>query len=277
MPRSLSLLLLCTIAAWPCGAADPQSPNTLTHEETLAGWVLLFDGRTTNGWDDPRSKTPAGDAWSIEDGCLKAHGNPRITEDLFTIEKFRDFELVFDWRISPGGNSGVKYRIQDHVFIAPLDRVGQRETFEYSVERSFQNPVHERPAKGQDYVVGFEYQITDDSKNGDAKGNRKHTAGALYDMVAPSAQPALPVGEFNHSRILVRGNHVEHWLNGVKVVDSALDSPDALEGIEKRWAVAPHVYKLLATQPKKDCPISLQNHDNEAWFRNIKIRRLASN
>ena len=96
-------------------------------------------------------------------------------------------------------------------------------------------------------------------------------------MVAPSAQPARPVGEFNHSRILVRGNHVEHWLNGVKVVDSALDSAEAIQGIQTRWAVAPHVYKLLATQPKKDCPISLQNHGNEAGFRNIKIRRLASN
>jgi hypothetical protein len=249
----------------------------LNHEETLAGWELLFDGRTMNGWDDPRSKTPPGDAWSIEDGCLKAHANPRITEDLFTQETFRDFELVFDWRISPGGNSGVKYRIQDHLFLAPHESNGGNETFEQSVERSFRDRVHARPAKGQDYVIGFEYQITDDTTNGDAKGNRKHTAGALYDMVAPSAQPARPVGEFNHSSILVRGNNVEHWLNGVRVVDSALDSPEALQGIQKRWAVAPHVYKLLATQPKKDCPISLQNHDSEAWFRNIKIRRLASN
>lgn len=230
-----------------------------------------------NGWDDPRLKTPPGDAWTVEDGCLKAHTNPRITEDLFTREAFHDFELVFDWRISPGGNSGVKYRIQDHLFVAPHARNAERETFEQSVERSFQSPVHDRPAKGQDYVIGFEYQITDDTNNGDAKGNRKHTAGALYDMVAPSAQPARPVGEFNHSRIVLRGNHVEHWLNGVKVVDSTLDSPDALEGIQKRWGVAPHVYKLLAAQPKKDCPISLQNHDNEAWFRNIKIRRLVSN
>ena len=278
MSRSLSLLLLYAAnTAWPGGAADPQLPNTLTHEETLAGWVLLFDGRTMNGWDDPRPKTPPGDGWSIEDGCLKAHANPRITEDLFTQETFRDFELVFDWRISPGGNSGVKYRIQDHLFVAPHERNGGNETFEQSVERSFRERVRERPGKGQDYVIGFEYQITDDTSNGDAKGNRKHTAGALYDMVAPSAQPARPVGEFNHVRILVRGNHVEHWLNGVKLVDSALDAPEALQGIQKRWTVAPHVYKLLATQPNKDCPISLQNHGNEAWFRNIKIRRLASN
>lgn len=277
MSRFLSLFLCASIAAWRCGAADLQSPNVLTQEEKLAGWVLLFDGRTMNGWDDPRLKTPPGDAWSIEDACLKAKANPRITEDLFTKEKFRDFELVFDWRISPGGNSGVKYRIEDHLFVAPHDGKGEKETFEQSVESSFRDRVRERPTKGQDYVIGFEYQITDDTTNGDAKGNRKHTAGALYDMVAPSAQPARPVGEFNHSSILVRGDHVEHGLNGVKVVDSALDAPEALQGIQNRWGVAPHVYKLLATQPKKDCPISPQNHDNEAWFRNIKIRRLAAN
>lgn len=277
MSRSLSLLLLCAANAALCCAADPQSTNILSQDEKRAGWVLLFDGRTMSGWDDPRVKTPPGDGWSVEDGCLKAQTNPRITEDLFTTEKFRDFELVFDWRISRGGNSGVKYRIEDHRFITPPEQGQEKETFEQSVERSFRQPVRERPAKGQDYVIGFEYQITDDTNNGDAKGNRKHTAGALYDMVAPTAQPARPVGEFNTSRILVRGNHVEHWLNGVKVVDSALDAAAALEGIERRWAVAPHVYKLLATQPEKDCPISLQNHGDEAWFRNIKIRRLAAN
>jgi len=86
----------------------------LTPDEQKVGWVLLFDGTTMNGWDDPRLKAPAGDAWTTEDGCLKANKHPRITEDLFTKEEFRDFELAFDWRISPRGNSGVKYRIQEH-------------------------------------------------------------------------------------------------------------------------------------------------------------------
>ena len=244
--------------------------NGLTAEEQQAGWELLFDGKTMNGWDDPRLKSPTGDAWTIEDGCLKAKAHPRITEDLFTKEEFRDFELAFDWRISPRGNSGVKYRIQEHLFVAP----GARVKFEESVERSFLDRVTQRPAKGQDYVIGFEYQVIDDDLNEDAHAGLKHTAGALYDMVAPTARVTKPVGEFNHSMIVVRGNQVEHWMNGVKVVDSTLDSPDAMQGIKSRWGVAPHVYELLATQPKKDCPISLQNHGDEAWFRNIKIRRL---
>jgi len=260
---------LC-VSVLSCYAAD----NALTPEEKRAGWVLLFDGVTMNGWDDPRMKSPPGDAWTIEDGCLKANRRPRITEDLFTKDMFGDFELVFEWRVSPAGNSGVKYRIQDHWFLAPHEIGGLRERFEQSVERSFLHPVSGRPSRGQDYVIGFEYQITDDALNGDAKSHLKHTAGALYDMVAPSTAATKPVGEFNSSRILLQGNHVEHWMNGVKVVDSSLDSADALHGIERRWKDAPHVEELLAKQPKKSCPISLQNHGDEVWFRNIKIRRL---
>jgi hypothetical protein len=262
------------ISVLSCYAAHHESANTLTAEEQRAGWILLFDGSTMNGWDDPRMKSPPGDAWTLEGGCLKANRHPRITEDLFSKDSFGDFELVLEWRISPAGNSGVKYRIQDHWFIASHAIGGPRETFEQSVERSFLHPVLERPARGQDYVIGFEYQITDDTRNRDAKSHLKHTAGALYDMVAPSTPAARPIGEFNSSRILLRVNHVEHWMNGVKVVDSSLDSADALSGIETRWQDAPHVYELLAKQPRKRCPISLQNHGDEAWFRNIKIRRL---
>src|SRR5205814_2300652 len=145
--------------------------------------------------------------WTIEEGCLKANAHPRIVEDLFTKASYTDFELAFDWRIPAQANSGVKYRIQDHLFVSP-PRPG--ESFEQSVERSYLNRISGRPARGQDYVIGFEYQILDSPHQIDPR----QTSGALYDMVAPSRQTTRPVGEFNHSRIVLRGNHLEHWLNG---------------------------------------------------------------
>ncbi|HLK18923.1 MAG TPA: DUF1080 domain-containing protein [Bryobacteraceae bacterium] len=251
------------------GALAAQE-NQLTPAEKSAGWKLLFNGKDMSGWDDPRQKTPAGDAWTLDDGCLKARSHPKITEDLFTQETFTDFELAFDWRISKGGNSGLKYRIQDHVFL----RDGSVRRFEDQVNQSLTNRRTDRPAKGQDYVIGFEYQILDNALNSDARAGLTHTAGALYDMAPPTKDATLPVGQFNHSRIVLKGTHVEQWLNNVKVVDADLAAPEIKEHIAQRWAPNSPVYNLLAGQPKHDCPISLQNHGDEVWFRNIKIRAI---
>lgn len=265
------MLRRVVIVALICAGAGIAAENELTTSEKRDGWTLLFDGKTMAGWDDPREKRPAGTAWTLEDGCLKATAHPKITEDLFTKRTFRDFELAWEWRISPKGNSGVKYRIQKHFFV--LDHIpGER--FEKTVARSLDHPMEGRQAKGQDYVVGFEYQMTDNQTNPDALSNPKHTAGALYDMVVPERDASKPVGEWNQSRLVVKGKHVEHWLNGVKVVDSALNSPAAMGGIQTRWAPAPAMVRLLADEPVKDCPISLQNHGDEAWFRTIRVREI---
>jgi 3-keto-disaccharide hydrolase len=257
--RTLSRTILLAMASLAvAGAAD-------------TGWQVLFDGKTFAHWEDPAKKSPPADSFVIEDGCLKAVAHPRITEDLFSQDTYRDFELEFDWRISPGGNTGVKYRIQDHAFL--LNQHLPR--FEDEVNAALEHRRTDRPAKGQDYVIGFEYQLIDDQRNPDAlRGGALHQAGALYDMFAPLKNATRPVGEFNHSRLIVKGDHVEHWLNGVKVVDASLKDPEIARACAKRWGADSPVYNLLVNQPRKACHFSLQNHDSDAWFKNIRIRRL---
>jgi hypothetical protein len=263
MRRLLGILALAAVA----GAAD----NTLAPEEKAAGWKLLFDGRTFKGWENPAEKSPPGDSFVIEDGCLKATKKPKINEDLFTRDRFTDFELEFDWKISPAGNSGVKYRIQDRILLAPVPP-GRK--FEDAVNETLKNPLKARPEKGQEYVVGFEYQALDNEHHPDARRGPNHQSGALYDVFSPTRDATRPVGEFNHSRLVVKGDHIEHWLNGVKVVDASLKDPEVGNSAAKRWGKESPVYHMLAEQPKKSCQISLQNHNDEAWFKNIRIRRL---
>ena len=155
--------------------------NRLTTEEKGAGWRLLFDGETFKGWVDPTKKSPPGDSFVIDDGCLKAIPHPKITEDLFTIGTYRNFELRFDWKISPAGNSGIKYRIQDHLFLND----GAAQKFEAKVNASLADRRKDRPAKGQDYVIGFEYQLVDNVNNSDGRTGPLHQAGALYDITGP--------------------------------------------------------------------------------------------
>lgn len=253
-------ILLAACVAMSALAAD----NQLSSEERIGGWRLLFDGKSFFHWKPVSSYT-------IDGNCLKAVKHPPFREDLFSEDSYGDFELMFDWKISPAGNSGVKYRIQDHAFVD--EKPGEK--FEDEVRAAFLNRPGERPAHGQDYVVGFEYQITDNQTNGDAVHNGpRYQSAALYGVFAPSRDVTKPVGEFNRSRLVVRGNHIEHWLNGVKVVDANLDAPEVAAAMAKRWGEDSPVYKLLVTNPRKRGPISLQNHGDECWFKNIKIHLL---
>jgi hypothetical protein len=254
-------------AATLAAAAD----NELTPQEKKDGWKLLFDGKTFSNWEDPGKRNPPGDSFVIEDGCLKSVRRPNMVEDLFTVQKYADFEFDFDWKISPGGNSGVKYRIQDRVILADTIR-GQK--FEDQANASLKNRRTDRPAKGQEYVIGFEYQVLDNERNPDAKRGNNHQAGALYDMIPPTKDATKPVGEWNHSRLIVKGDHVEHWLNGEMVVDGSLNDPGVEKGTAARWGTESPVYQMLVKHPKRECQISLQNHQSDAWFKNIKIKKL---
>ena len=227
----LASIIVCATAA-----AFGADLNTLTPEETAAGWKLLFDGSTTNGWRAYAHQEFPSPRWLVKDGCLcvEQPGGANAS-DLVTTEKFGDFDLKFQWRISPAGNSGVKYYVKE----GKTGRSG----------------------------VGFEYQMLDDEKNDDSLNGGKHQAGALYDLFAPNDQKRLkPVGEFNESEIIVRGNHVEHWLNGAKIVEFELGSPELKE------AIARSKFKNIKGFGEKiPTVILLQDHGSPVWFRNLKI------
>jgi hypothetical protein len=225
------------------GGAKAAPLNALTKEEQKAGWKLLFDGQTTKGWRGFHSQEfPAG-AWVVEGGVLKkVKGEGELGGDIITLGQYENFEFAIEWRLTPGANSGVKYLVVES--LPPTGKSG----------------------------VSFEYQILDDLKHPDAKmgvaGNR--TAGSLYDLIpAAGNKPLKPVGEWNQTRIVKKGNYVEHWLNGMKVVEYELGSP-ALQA-----AIAKSKFKDTAEFGKaRKGHILIQDHGDEVWYRNIKIREL---
>jgi hypothetical protein len=265
-------LILFVLAASAALAAD----NVLAPEEKATGWVLLFDGETMRGWRDPARENPPGDSWVIESGCLKTRLRPRIAEDLVSEQSYGDFDLCFDWRVSPGGNSGVKYRIQSLIFVDSTK--AQPGAFEAVIAREFSNPASDRAtlaptASAQEYSVAFEMQLLDDERHPDAKNGPQYRTGALYSMIAPAAPAARPAGEWNTGRIVVKGARIEHWVNGVKVLEGSLADDAVRQGAAKRWGQYPDILRMF-TNPRPTGRISLQHHGDEVWFRNLKIRRL---
>jgi 3-keto-disaccharide hydrolase len=245
-----------TVAAMSAGVSgqSPAAPPRLSAADQRAGWKPLFDGRSLNGWRayDPQ-RDPA-KSWSAVEGCLrnaKNDGRPGSGGgDIVTVEQYTDFDFRFDWRISRGGNSGVKYFV--------LERLGAPGAVMYI---------------GDDgrSAVGHEYQLLDDAEHPDAKNGPIRQAGALYSLVPPGPGKRLnPVGEFNESRILVQGKHVEHWLNGAKIVEYELGSPALLEAVSKsKYKDIPNFGTKFNTR------LLLQDHGDEVWFRNLRIRPLA--
>ncbi len=268
----MRLLACLTLTATLCAA---QVPNTLSPAERKAGWRLMFDGKTMKGW-----QAATADSWTIEDGCLKSLPGAKLRQDMISTEKFTDFEMAFEWKVAPGSNSGVKYLIQDTVLVDPHQVPPGTGGFEKQVgwsigHRTARAEAVAAGADAQIYPVAYEYQVIDDERHPDAKRNPSSRAGALYRMAVPSQAAAKPVGEFNQGRIVKRGHHVEHWLNGVKVVDADLDSAPVREQIEARWPAGNPVRDLLEKMPHPACPVGLQNHGDTAWFRNVKIRALS--
>jgi hypothetical protein len=241
MRKILFLLAILGAAAASAAKRDSARPNQLTAAERKQGWQLLFDGKTIDQWRGYQKPDVAGLRWQAEaDGCLGVPGKDgRDTKgalDMVTRKQFQDFELTWEWRISAGGNSGLKYLV-----------------------------LEDRPA-----ALGHEYQMIDDDQHPDAgKRDGRRRTGALYDVLpAPAARPR-PVGELNQSRLVVKGTQVDRWLNGTHILSYQLDS-DTL-----RKAIADSKFKDIPGFDKpKRAHILLQDHGAGICFRNIKIREL---
>ncbi|MET0243289.1 MAG: DUF1080 domain-containing protein [Flavitalea sp.] len=230
-------LLIATIAVATVTASfvAPVNDNTLTDKEKKDGWVLLFDGKSTKGWKFYQGKQT--DGWQIANGELscKLEGVTKRA-DLITEQQFGDFELSIDWKVAPKSNSGIVYRCNEKY--------------------------------GSSYESGNEYQLIDDEGYPE-KLEDWQKSGADYAMHPPTAIAAKPAGEYNTTKIIAKGAHVEHWLNGVKVADFEMWTPEweALKAKSK--------FKDKADWGKnKSGQIALQDHGGGLTFKNIKIRKL---
>jgi hypothetical protein len=219
------------------GSAAQDNPYALSPAEREEGWRLLFNGASFDGWRGYRMAGIPGSGWAIQDGLLKTVPKARGRE-LITVDKFDDFDLRWEWKIAPGGNNGVKYFVTE-----------------------------ERPA-----APGHEYQMIDDATNPDGKVSPKRLTGSFYDVLAPAGnRPLKPAGQWNESRIVVRGNHVEHWLNGRNVLEYELGSDRVKAGLaESKFKNYPDFGVKIAGH------IMLTYHNDECWYRNIKIRVLGA-
>lgn len=232
--------------------AQGGTHNTLTKSEKRSGWQLLFDGKTFNGWRGlNRDHVPAV-YWEIRDGSIHKIKNDEVKKlpdaakaesgDLVTAGEFTDFELSFEWKIDKAGNSGLKYNVSEEMC------------------KKYNSPYS---------ALGFEYQLLDDSDPMYKSLHASQYSGSLYDLIPAKNIKLKPVGEFNQSRIVVKGNHGEHWLNGVKVLEYEFGSKELSDAWQKsKFSKMPEFIE------KRKARIVLQNHNDEAWFRNIRIRKL---
>ncbi|MEO6288671.1 MAG: DUF1080 domain-containing protein [Ginsengibacter sp.] len=235
-------MMLCFVMATnfliSCTASKDGSENTLSKEEQEHGYKLLFNGKDMDGWRTYQNKSA--ESWSVDSGTLHCKGSDAnygaITADLMTKDQYQNFDLSVDYKISPKGNSGILYLVTED--------------------------------SASSYLSGPEYQIIDDINFPEKLEDWQHTAANYAMNPAPEATPN-PAGEWNTARILKNGNHVEHWLNGKKVVEYELHSDEW-----NKHKMAEKFKDVASYGAANNGYITFQNHGSEAWFKNIKIKEL---
>jgi hypothetical protein len=252
--KSIVLPVLIAAMLFSCTKNGEIPQNQLTKQEIEEGWQLLFDGETLNGWRGLGRDTLETNSWKVENGFIHKIDSRLIPPlpdgkkidggDLITIDTFENFELYFEWKIKKDGNSGIKYNVSEKL----TNGWGSRFA-----------------------ALGFEYQILDDSSKLYKDLKPHQLSGALYEIITPKNVHLHPVGEINNGRILVNGNHGEHWLNGIKVLEFELATAefDSLYQLSK-------FAKYPGFQQKRSGHIVITNHIDESWYRNIKIRTISN-
>lgn len=238
LPNILSFLFLTAIFT---GTMNAQNHNSLTEQEAADGWILLFDGETTEHWRGYNMEGMPEQGWVAEDGTLVFKPDESTSQaDIITKEIFKDFEFKIDWLIEEGGNSGIFY----HVLEQPSQAI---------------------------YWSGLELQILDNENHPDAnrgvQGNRK--AGSLYDLIPAEPQNTKPYGEWNSVTIISKGAHIEHWQNGEKVVEFERWTPGWFEMLRNSKFVGHPEFGAM-----HQGHLGLQDHGDVVKFRNIKIKPL---
>ena len=230
--RRAALVLAGALLAGCTYAPAPEPEPAMNSSSANAGWRSLFDGKTLTGWHVYRETgTPTN--WAVVDGTIQRTADGG---DLVTDEQFANFELTLDWKIAPGGNSGILYRVSD---------TGE-----------------------ETYFTGPEMQVLDDTRQPDGKSPLT-SAGSDYGLYPAPRGVVKPAGEWNTVRLVVNGNHVEHWLNGVKVVEYELHSPDWNARVAaSKFAQWPGYGQSARGR------IALQQHGSQVNFRNIRIKVL---
>src|SRR3954462_7210529 len=234
-------VILSTLAVATLAAQTPKVPATTSTAKSTdgGGWTQLFDGKTLNCWRGYKKPDPTDSRWKVENGMLtvvlSGAGDTHGARDLITDATYDQFDLRWEWKISQGGNSGVKYFVLED----------------------------------ENSAIGHEYQVIDDERHPDAKIGPHRQTAALYNVFQAHDRPLKPAGEWNTSEVIVKGKHVTHILNGKTVLEYDLESP------ELKAAIAKSKFKDIARFGKPQSGhILVQDHGDQVWYRKIEIKRL---